>query len=100
MQNVSRGIILLLVAVKCFLLLAGAKRKREDRKGSGKGTEESAEGGAAACERVIAKPNNEARGHTGYLTFARRIVRETEEIEAVEAQALHNDGKAEERLEC
>lgn len=33
---------------------------------------------------VTAKPANDARGHTGYLTFATRIVREPEELEAVQ----------------
>ena len=33
-------------------------------------------GCADACAGVLAKPVPEARGHTGYLTFARRLVEE------------------------
>lgn len=46
--------------------LAGQKRKR--------GREAQAED--PSNQTVIARPQMTARGHTGYLTFARRIVQE------------------------
>lgn len=55
----------------------GAKRKWDKAAGEGDQSQTS-------TSIVTAKPSNEARGHTGYLTFARRIVREVEELEAVQ----------------
>ena len=57
---------------------AGNKRKRniENNKGDQAGGE----------TYVTAKPVNEARGHTGYLTSARRIVRESGDLKAVELE--------------
>jgi hypothetical protein len=56
---------------------AGQKRKRG-------GSEAPAERPSPAmCEKLVAKPVEEARGHTGYLTFARRIVEEEEGLEEV-----------------
>lgn len=47
------------------LACAGQKRKRG-----------SVEVGDSASLQLLAKPMQEARGHTGFLTFARRIVEE------------------------
>ena len=50
---------------------------------------------------MIVRPKHEARGHTGYLTVARKIVQEPEELEAVQEeieaeqpQTLESDNKA------
>ena len=59
----------------------GAKRKRDT----------ASQEDLLSGKIVTAKPANEARGHTGYLTFARRIVRETEELEAVQPDIEPNE---------
>lgn len=35
---------------------------------------------------IVARPLNEARGHTGYLTFARRIIRENGTLEQIQPE--------------
>ena len=59
------------------LLHAGQKRKRGGPAAAGVGAS------PVTSEKLVVKPVEEARGHTGYLTFARRIVEQEEDLEAV-----------------
>ena len=56
---------------------AGQKRKRGNNAAPGVPQHD------VTSERLIYKPIEEARGHTGYLTFARRIVGEEEDLEEI-----------------
>jgi len=62
--------------------IAGQKRKR------GSTTAAGVRPSGVTSERLVVKPLDEARGHTGYLTFARRIVGEEEALEEVPLQPL------------
>lgn len=66
---------------------AGQKRKRSSVE-----TKED-EQVTPANHRITAKPMNEARGHTGYLTFARKIVSETLDKEAIQPELAEAVGE-------
>lgn len=65
-------------------IAAGPKRKRTDNGLPEVGEEQNKV--TPKKEAITAKPLNEARGHTGYLTVARRIVREVQELEEVQQE--------------
>ena len=59
----------------CVAVSAGqkGKRKRDDEAAAANSSE-------ATLRHAAAKPVSEAKGHTGYLTFARRIVEEPDSV--------------------
>ena len=57
------------------------KRKRDDEAAAGSSSE-------ATLKHAAAKPVSEAKGHTGYLTFARRIVEEPDSVPEDPAEDL------------